>query len=536
MKLAKISNLLLFLILAIYTFLYLKVASTIPIDGDGALHASTIQEIVNTGTLVDFHPLTIAEGNSLLPVFYPKLFYTLMSVISVFDMHLALSLVVPFFGILIGLFVYLISKEIFKSPIAHFVSLLFTLSSYGLISNSLDMFRMETMVVLLGLSSFYSLLKYCKTKHMGWLVVSTVLFSTCIGTKQQSYLYLPLMFLVIFFKLKEKFLVKIFTFITFCFFSFLIAAPILIDEFRSTGTFFYPGVPYVASIEKVIAKPFNIKLYETGEGWKRYAVGSDRIVELKKYYGKLSSHIAFLSPVGSIGNYVIENFFTLGVVLGALAILPGELYLLVYVLSQQAVLFIQPLERYFLLNQIIGAMLIGGGVDVLNKTVGKNYKLFNYLIIMLTVLISINSTYGFLRSSSEVPNYEYGMYAPGRLNAYIEAGEWLDKNTSNDSVLITPRTLVFSYYSKRRALWLNQLGGKDIYEAFLNNDVEKIHLLSSSYKNSYIVIPTIWILNGEADGKWIPYIEAKTVSEINRRSDYFAKVYTNNYVTVFKNI
>src|SRR5688572_28160580 len=110
----KHSFLLLSIILTIYLVFYLSVSFSIPVDGDGALHAATVKVMAETGTLIDYHPYTITDGLNLLPIFYPKLFYTEMTILYVLIEKATFHAIVPTFGVLISLFIFLITRWLFK--------------------------------------------------------------------------------------------------------------------------------------------------------------------------------------------------------------------------------------------------------------------------------------------------------------------------------------------------------------------------------------------------------------------------------------
>lgn len=528
------SNILLLIILTIYTFFYLYISSQIPIDGDGALHAATVKVMAEKGSLIDFHPYTITDGEELLPIFYPKLFYTLSTILTVFDFKIATTFMVPFFGVLIGLFTYLLCRQIFTDRVSPFVGLIIALSSAGLILNSVSMFRMETTVVLLALAAFYSLLRYMGTKNSSWLIVSIITFAAALSTKQQAYLYIPFIFLAIYLRLKSNLLEKTAIFMAYMAGSFLLASPMLINQFQKTGTFFYPGVPLVGKIESQIAKVFNIRLYETGEGWIKYGVGSDRITSLKSEYSRISSHITFLNPLDGAGPSSLQNFLNVILAIGTITLAAsGGIFLIIFLILQQVVLYIQPLERYFLMNQILAVIIITSGYKHIIKFIGK-HKTTSLALTGFIIFVFSTYSFSFMKRNLAIPNYEWGQYAPEKIPAAVESSDWIRENTGKDTVLITPRTHIFSYYSERKSLWINQIGGTDIYEAFLHNDIEKIHEIAKRYQDSYIVIPVLWVVEEEADGKWIPFIEQKTVSMIDADKKLFEKVFKNSYVTIYK--
>ncbi|MBI5127387.1 glycosyltransferase family 39 protein [Candidatus Roizmanbacteria bacterium] len=532
-----LKNTVLLILIFIFSAAYLFVSLKIPVDGDGALHAGTIEVIKEKGRLISFHPLTLTEGSSKLPIFYPKLFYTTMTAISLLIGTTTYNAVVPIFGVLIGLFVFLIARFLFKNFYSSILSSLIAFSSYGLITNSVDMFRMETMVILLVLASIYCLLRYTETKSKIWFSLSIIFFAACLGTKQQAYIYAPIFPLLIFNRLESSFIKKLIMTVLFFLFCFILVAPIVLEEFLSTGTFFYPGVPLIGRIEKIIADLFNVNLYSVGAGWVKYGVGSERIANLKEQFSQPYNHLLFLNPfyTETKDSLLASSFYIPLFLFGCLLLLKKYYSLVIFIIFQQVLLFIQPLERYFLLNQIFAALIIGGCLVFFEKKTHRNY-LIKILFIMVIVVFSVISSVSVLSESLKIPDYSQDKYVPGRIKAEEDAGQWLANNTELDSVIVTPRTHVFSYYSRRQALWINQLGGEEIYEAFLDNDVDSIHKISRQYSHSYLVIPQYWIIDGQAEGKWISYLEKQTVSSIGERKEYFQKVYSNKLVDVYKTL
>src|SRR6185503_3624537 len=151
-------------IFLIFWLFYLIVSLSIPISGDGGLHASTVKVMANTGQLIDVHPYMIQDGSKLLPIFYPKLFYSLMTALYVFLGDIVFKIFVPTLGVLTALFIFLTVRLLFKNSFVAFAATIVSLSSNGLITNSVDMFRMETMVMFLNIASIFSLLKFTQKK------------------------------------------------------------------------------------------------------------------------------------------------------------------------------------------------------------------------------------------------------------------------------------------------------------------------------------------------------------------------------------
>jgi hypothetical protein len=207
-----------------------------------------------------------------------------------------------------------------------------------------------------------------------------------------------------------------------------------------------------------------------------------------------------------------------------------------FLLLQQVLLYVQPLDRYFLLNQVVAALLVGSSVLVF-KSGRLVSKQVYFAMSLFIVLISVVSSQSMFADANTIPNYSWGSYVPNRIAKEEIAGQWLLKNTSENAIIITPRTHVFSYYSHRRALWLNQLGGEDIYIAFINNDVEEINKIAGKYQESYIIIPEYWVVDAEADGKWVSYLERGTVDLIDRSTNLFEKVYEDqDVIKIYKTI
>lgn len=531
----KINLSLYLLILFAYFCAYIFVSVNIPVDADGALHASTVEVMAQTGTLLDYHPFTLTEGSNHLPIFYPKLFYTLMTIIATLIGKMTYFIIVPSFGILTGLFIYLLAASISKKKYVGIIASIVCLSSYGVATNSVDMFRMETMVILLLVASTYCLYRFSTTGNISFFICSIIFTGASLATKQLTYMVLPLFAFAIF-ALLEGTLLKKFKYVcTFYLAIFLIASPLLIKEFLSTGTLFYPGVPFVGKIEKQIADIFHIKLYSTGEGWSKYAVGSDRIIKLKDYFSSPESHLVFLNPFSYIESDITSSFFLLLVGLGSILLILRRFYfLLIFLASQQLILFVQPLERYFILNQVLSTLIIGCSAGLVEAKKFKISHQTRITIVAFLIVSSILSIGNILYRSYQIPDYSWQKYVPGRLKSNVDAGVWLHDNSPKDSVIITPRTHVTSYYSYRDTLWINQLGGEQIYEAFLQNDVEKIHRIGKTYKNSYILIPDFWVVEAEAEGKWISFVERKTVDLIGQKKDYFEKVYDNKQILIYK--
>ncbi len=515
---------------------YSIVSYSIPVDGDGGMHAQTVEVIAARGRLINFHPYILADGDRLLPIYYPKLFYVEAATLRIVVGSLVYWLMVPFLGVLSGLFVYLISRNIFKNKALAILPALITLCSYGLITNSTEMFRMETMVIMLNLSAIYSAMKYLAEKNKVWLILTTIFLGAALGTKQLTYVILPVFLLLIFLNnkhsLRSKFKISLIIYGV----SFMIAAPVLINQFMGAGTLFYPGVPLVSKLEPITSKVFKANLYEVGQGWKKYAIGSSRVEDAGTTYSNPSSHFKFLDPLrqSRLNNPFVELTY-LFLALGLLFFIKTKQFTIpLFLLSQQYLLYRFPLERYFLINQILASILFSGGVLFLYLYKGLRNPYIRLAPLIIALSVSFISAKNILAQTEEIPDYSYGMYAPGRLSATVEAGQWLSTNTGEDAVIITPRVNVVSYQSSRKSLWLNQIGGDSIYEAFLNNDIDSIYRIAKHYPESYILIPNFWVVKGEADGLWISFVEQKTVDMIGQDTKHFKEVHKNGLVLIYK--
>ncbi|OGC50403.1 hypothetical protein A2716_04320 [candidate division WWE3 bacterium RIFCSPHIGHO2_01_FULL_40_23] len=512
---------------------YTTISAQIPVDGDGGFHAGVVEYIAKNGTLTDVHPYVLVDRYEHLPLFYPKLFYVEMASLFTLLGDTTLKAVVPTIGIFIAIFIFLVSRRISTSKAVPIITSLVALSSFGLITNSVDMFRMETMVILLGLASIYCFYMFTQVRSLNWFVCSVIFLAACISTKQQAYIILPIFPIIAINKLHTAFKTKLFYTIILFFFSFLLAAPILTNQFLGTGTLFYPGVPFINSIERLTTSALDIIGHETGEGWKRYAFESDRGQNLKIKFSNPANHLSFLNPFSTLTTKPFSAGINILLILGCfILIMKGNLFIVIFLVIQQLLLHKFPIERYYILSQILASMIIGVSFEFFFRF--QKLKFINALILSFILIGVISSTVYTLSSSSSIPDYSYGRHYPNRLKATIESGRWLEKNSPKNATVITPRAYLDSYYAKRDSLWLNQLGGEEIYEAFLNNDVNKIYTISKSYPSSYILLPEFWIVNGSADGMWIPFIERETVNKIKERNDYFEPVYDDGLVSIFK--
>lgn len=522
------------LIFLFFTVSYFYTSSNIPIDGDGGFHASIVEKTAKQGKLITKHPYVLVDQNTHLPLFYPKLFYSAMAVFYTFVGERIYLYIVAFFGLLTGLFAFLISRNLSKSPVIASISTIVVLSSYGLVTNSVDMFRMETMTLLLAVSSIYCLIKYTTDKKSPWLIIATILFGACLATKQQAYIYVPIFILIILNKYKKTLFTKIKLIFLFFLTSLLIAAPALIEEFKSTGTLFYPGVPLLSPIEQRIANTTGVELYSVGKGWKKYAIGSDRGTYLKSEFSKFENHLAFLNPfnTGYENNFIYLSNILL--IFGSLILIKTKNYFLIFFLAlQQILLYIFPLERYYVLSQILSSLIIGLGVGFNLNTGRRNVNIYFGILCTLVMVASISSFFPLVRNSLRIPDASYGQPVFGRLNAEIEAGKWIEENTPEDSVVITSRAYLDSYYTQRDSLWLNQIGGENIYEAFLSNDVNSIANIANFYGNTYIMIHHFWIIDAEVEGRWVSFIEKKTSDLIAENTNLFTRVFSNNLIDVY---
>jgi hypothetical protein len=346
------------LLIPILAFIaYISVTYSIPMNGDGAFHAGTVEKLAETGKVSNYHPYTLESKGKHLPIYYPKLFYVEMAALRNFMGPSVYSTIVPLMGAIIGLITYLLSREIFKNQYIGIVSMLVVLCSSGLIANSAVMFRMENMVILLLLASIYTLFIFTKNEKYTWFICSVLLLSAAVGTKQISYAVLPIYIMLLALNFHAQIIRRIkYLLILFCC-SFLIASPVLINEFVGSGTLFYPGVPFVGNIEKAMSATLHINLDRLGNGWKKYAIGSDRSSNLKNKYHDLDNHLAFLNPFTYFGNNPLTFFSALFICFGLVMLFKqGYYFLFAFMVLHELMLAVFPLTRYFLINQIFASI------------------------------------------------------------------------------------------------------------------------------------------------------------------------------------
>lgn len=526
---------LLFILFAILTMflIYFLLSLKYPFVADSAYYFSVIKQITNTAQLHGTAPYTLATPHTNFPIFYPQLFFIEVTAFNLLLGDISFKLITPLSGALFILSAYILAKHVRGKKIA-ILTIIALIGSYYIMEFSTRMEQEPTLffLMVLFLYCFYMLIK---SGNKNWVFVSAIILAGAIGLKQQwvFLLFFIVILLVIYWFLKER---KIYNHISNSLMLLCIAgvivSPVLIYQFDTTGTLFYPGgTPQsTTKTEETFAKIRGIQKYQLNPAWMEYAKNYSWVISRTQNVQSITKIIDTVNPLsGRKPDTPNRLFFSVFFSLALIRILKKKTPELITLLLLMSVLLafyiiLIPVWDYFIVTIVLSAIIFAFGISTFFEPFNRE-KIITPLILMILVVAS---------AANAVDSYQYlqkkSIGANINMNEYEEIGTWIKHNVPENAVILTSRLHEISQFAERKTIWLNLVGGTELYEAFNSGNETRLFNTMVESNVSYVLITDWWTGNPMT---WVGYMSslgAQTVKE----SGQFEEVYRTKRVSLYR--
>jgi len=519
--------------------IYSSLSFNTPMYSDGLLYADIIKHISQTGNLVGTHPHQAVTFDKNLPIFYPQLFFVEVAILNLILIkgELAFDLVQSIPGMLFILSAYLLARHIGGSKVA-FLSSIILLGNFYLMQFAGSRFKADLTLYFLMVLFLYSFYRSLENKKTRWTLLSIVLMAGSLGTKQQSYFLIILMIAVLVVALSvqnwETYRATLLNGLTVLFGGLALGFPVLFYQFYTTGTFLYPSnAPYfLVQIEQDIAQVLGVTRYELNPAYLKYikysGYGLTRI-QLSESPREILNFLSGSYPDPQL-QHVFTSFFPVFFCFGLARVLKERSNRILFVLSNLLVLtfiyvfLFQSREHIFILGVFSSIILSYGVLTTCTSFVASHKRKLVYLVFLVLVIGTLLSTWSSY-------NYFYGVATDQKLKMgeLQRAGLWIENNTPPDAIILTSRDGEVSYYSNRRTIWLNMIGGTEVYEAFNYGDEDELIQAMVKHHISYILVPKYWV--GDPIS-WVGFMSEQMVETIENSAN-FKEIYNTEYVSLY---
>ncbi|MFX0194980.1 MAG: glycosyltransferase family 39 protein [Candidatus Hodarchaeota archaeon] len=513
---------------------------------DGPFHAMVAQQIVKSEGLVSFSPFNVVEvtegERSYWPVTYPLAYHLLLAIMYMLGGEMGILFLSPLISSLSILGVYIIAKNHFGIKIGVLTAGFFSTDVVtAFVSVSVYMDTLIFFFTILTVIEFENLLgsnrRFSPVWTGLWLGMLASIKQTGILTAFSVVAY---GFVLVFYELKLKRetrkLKQVLTAITI---ASGMAFPFLLYQFTTFGSLLYP--------------PFTFPLMK-----EKWTINSESAAYLQRFqleynkpiYDILYETLLYPFPL-TIGGGITSA------VLGGLALL-GLFYSIknkrktylteFFVLSSVAlgfvVLFRLVIPRYFLFLRVFSAIFVIQGIHQMqeflamsnitrwmknNLSMGsRRKKAMSYLFLFFvcfSLIYLIIMDISIANASDRIGN----RVIQGRIDAYQQAGLWVQQNTPLNVLILGGRAHEVAYYTQRDTLWIFWFGAHNVPKIFHARTAQEALTYLATYKIDYIWLDRLQVANG-----FYELIPLHGLTDIIGFSPFFEKVFENNITRIFR--
>lgn len=506
-----------------------------PFWSDNSRDANIITQIAQSGEISSTLPYQLATPDSSFPILYPQLYFVLVATVHQFIGPFSLNLVPSIAVAFLIVAIYILGKHLCGRRVGLIASLVAVPAIIG--NKGIEAEMSLLLLVVLSLFAFHQALQ---TGRRRWLLVTGIFAAGAVGMKQAGWFAIVFIVLAaIIYAASQRNLWR--KYLRDGLITIVLAAvlffPVLSYQFSTTGHIFFvrplPGP--MAQVEEGVVSWLGIEGYESNLAFRQYHSSS----------GLVSSRIAGASPGGtirflngfsnkSVGKDFLGGFFILFLSFGAVFIFRDRnrsvmaLALSLALVATAYMSFIQ-LPSYFtvlpLLAGVIfsyGLVRVGEGSFLTRSRLRMAIQAVLVIIIISGVLIASVLTYADSLHSS--------VRSMPKQTEYQEMGEWIDEELPEDAIILGHRQHELAQYAHRKIIWLNPVGGTELYEALRFGTDSQLADIMDREGVSYIFIDKTWVGN---PNKWIAYVSPKAVERLER-SHHFEQIFGTKRTKVYQ--
>jgi 4-amino-4-deoxy-L-arabinose transferase-like glycosyltransferase len=497
-----------------------------PFWSDSSSNANFITQIAQSGEISSTEPYKLATPDSPFPLVYPQLYFVLVATLHQFIGPFALKLVPSISVAFLIVAIYILGKHLCGHRVGFVASLVVV---PGVIfTRSIEAEMSLLLLVVLSLLGFHLALQ---TGRKRWLLLTGIFAAGAVGMKQEGWFAILLIVLatIIYAATETKVwrrrlrdgLIAIAVAVVLFF-------PVIFYQFSTTGYIVYIGTlpAPVAQVEEEVASWLGAERYEPNAAYTEYHSNSRAISQRKTRASPLGT-VRFLNSFDnrSAGREFLEGFFVLFLVFGAVYVFRDRnktVMALALSLAVVAVLYMTLIyaRSYFLVMPLLagvvfsyGLVRVGEGALLTRDGPRRVIQAALGLVVISGVSIGAVTAYqGSLdRSVDSMP----------KQREYREMGEWIDKELPQDAIILTPRQNELAQYAHRRVIWLNPVGGTELYDALNFGSDTQLASVMARDGVSYIFIDERWVGNPKW---WISYVSRGAVEGLEA-SDSFERIF-----------
>lgn len=469
--------------LIVITFLLLYSATLInlPLFGDATTHGKISNALMNNKTINSPYPLgyNIFQVNCV--IFLGEIGYKIPILIGL---------------LLIGIFTFLLMKEMTKNSIISLFITILAFASPKLIYYSTRMY-MEILISAVFLICLYYLFLFNKKLNKNYLVLVCIFNILLLSIKQTGILFLIPLIIFLFLLLINKKINLTFFFI--CSLIFLLSLPAYIELFNRNGEI-YPGsseFAFFQGINKVIAKVSTFHL--TNELF--FNKWNTTLTDIEKEYYPLGAKFGEAKHIWPQDIFSYSNFFKINslyvlnfmntnypnwiiliiqilIVFGLFIFIKDSiinkekklfLYFILILLIINYTTFIRNTDqmRYFLYIPLIFLIFIVFAISHIKEKIILT-ELTKIFFIFAIVILLLNFSYQDLKLNKKWERSQ--IYSPslGGIRSIIESANWFNENTPKNTKFFQNCGNEFSFYADRenigdwRYLFLSEQAFKQI--------------------------------------------------------------------------
>ncbi len=502
---------------------------------DNSTNANIITQIAQSGEISSTEPYKLATPDSLFPIVYPQLYFALVATLHQFTGPLALKLVPSISVAFMIVVIYILGKHLCGHRVGLLASLVAIPAVIGVkgIEAEMSLF----LLAALSLLGFHLALQ---TGRKRWLLLAGIFAAGAVGMKQEGWfaiLFIVLATIIyaatetrIWKKRLRDGLIAIAVAVVLLF-------PVLFYQFSTTGYILYIGIlpGPAAQAEEEVASWLGVERYEPNSAYSEYHRNSGAISQ-RRAEASPEGTIGFLNSFdnSSAGRDFLEGFFVLFLVFGVVYVFRDRNKTVMAValcLGLLAILYITSIhaKSYFSVMPLLAGVIFAYGL----VRVGQGALFTRYrprTVIQAVLGLVVISGVSIAAVTTYQPSLDRAVDSLPKQGEYQDMGEWIDRELPQDAIILTPRQNELAQYAHRRVIWINPLGGTELYEALNFGSDSQLADVMDREGVSYIFIDERWVGNPE---RWVAYISPGAVEGLEA-SDCFEQVFGTEMTDLYQ--
>ena len=511
-------------LIALGANLYLQ--QNTPFWSDSSTNANIMTQIAQSGEISSTEPYKLATPDSPFPILYPQLYFVLVATLHQFIGPFAIKLVPSLSVAFLIVAIYILGKHICGHRVGLIASLVAIPAVIGVrgIEAEMSLF----LLVVLSLLGFHLALR---TGRKRWLLLAGIFAAGAVGMKQEGWfaiLFIVLATIIYAATERNIWRKRLRDGLIAIAIAVVLFLPVLSYQFSTTGYIFYIGAlpGPAAQAEEEVASWLGAERYELNSAYMEYHRDS----------GAISQRRAEASPEGtirllnsfdnsSVGRDFLEGFFVLFLVFGAVYVFRDRNKTIMAValsLALVAVIYMTLIHArtYFSVMPLLAGVVFAYGlVRVGEGALSTRYRLRTVIQAVLGLIIISGVSIGAVTTYQD--SLDRSVNSTPRQEEYREMGEWIDKELPQDAVILTPRQNELAQYAHRQVIWINPVGGTELYEALNFGSDSQLADIMDREGVSYIFVDQQWVGNPQ---RWVAYVAWGAVEGLEA-SDSFERIF-----------